>query len=86
MQDHVKMLVVNYFNARVEKTDGVLIDQSDVYIVWFAKTLQNYKALASTNISDGMYYEVTHNGDKNETYLDAYKKFDNIVVHEDQGE
>lgn len=50
----------------------------DVYIVWFSKTLQNWKALVSTNVSDGMYYEITYNGDKKETYLDAYKKFDNI--------
>ena len=52
--------------------------ENEVYVVWFAKTLQNWKALASTTLPDGMYYEVTHNGDKGETYLDAYKKFDNI--------
>ena len=28
---------------------------------------------------DGMYYEVTFNGDKREWYLDAYKKFENRV-------
>ena len=27
-----------------------------------------------------MYYEITHNGDKNETYVDAYKKWENFVV------
>ena len=41
--------------------------------VWSCKTLQNNKALLSTNISDGMYYECTYNGDKNELYFDAYK-------------
>ena len=29
---------------------------------------------------DGMYYEVTYNGDKNEIYLDAYKKFENRCI------
>lgn len=75
-----KKLVVEYFNSRVEKTDNVTLTEDDVYIVWFSKTLQNWKALVSTNISDGMYYEVTYNGDKKETYLDAYKKWENKCI------
>lgn len=51
-----------------------LLSSSNIYVVWSCKTLQNNKALLSTNISDGMYYEITFNGDKNELYLDAYKK------------
>ena len=42
------------------------------------QTLQNNKAMVSTTVSDGMYYELTYNGDKNELYLDAYKKHENI--------
>ena len=42
--------------------------------------MQNNKALLSTTVSDGMYYEITHNGDKNETYVDAYKKWENFTV------
>lgn len=72
--------VVNYFNENVDKTDNVLITQEDVYVVWYCKTLQNHKALLSTNISDGMYYELTYNGDKNELYLDAYKKWQNVKI------
>lgn len=49
----------------------------DVYIVWFCKTLQNWKALICTTLPDGMYYEVTHNGDLRETYVDTYVKTDN---------
>ena len=56
------------------------ITKDDVYIVWFCKTLQNWKALASTKIPDGMYYEITHDGDKNKTYVDVYKKWDNFWV------
>ena len=52
----------------------------DVYIVWYCKTLQNWKALLSTTLSDGMYYEFTLNGDKDEAYLDAYKKWDNNCI------
>lgn len=80
MQEKARKIVMDYFNSHVEKTDNKQITMDDVYVVWFCKTLQNWKAMVSTNVSDGMYYEVTHNGDKNETYLDAYKKWENIKV------
>lgn len=78
MLDRAKELVVRYFNEQSERTDNFKLTKDDVFIVWFCKTLQNWKALVSTTVSDGMYYEVTHNGDKNETYLDAYKKWQNV--------
>ena len=59
-----KQLVVDYFNSHVDVTDGKKLTMEDVFIVWFSKTLQNWKALVSTTVSDGMYYEITHNGDK----------------------
>ena len=80
MLKKAKSLVVNYYNNHVEKTDDFGITEDDVFIVWFCKTLQNWKALVSTTVSDGMYYEVTHNGDKQETYLDAYKKWENVRI------
>ena len=80
MLKKAKSLVVNYYNNRVEKTDDFGITEDDVFIVWFCKTLQNWKALVSTTVSDGMYYEVTHNGDKQETYLDVYKKWENVRI------
>lgn len=80
MMNKAKKIVVDYFNVQVEKTDNVILTEDDVYIVWFSKTLQNWKALVSTNISDGMYYEITYNGNKQETYLDAYKKWDNKCI------
>lgn len=75
-----KLIVADYFNSRVNTTDGMKIIEDDVFVVWFCKTLQNWKALVSTTVSDGMYYEVTYNGDKNETYLDAYKKWENVCI------
>lgn len=50
-----------------------------VRLVWFSKTLQNWKALVMTDLLDDIYYEVTHNGDKKETYLDVYIKTDNVL-------
>lgn len=78
----IKETIVDYFNSHVDKTDGKKITTDDVYIVWSCKTLQNFKALASTTVSDGMYYEITYNGDKNEMYFDAYKKWKNMTVKE----
>lgn len=72
--------VKDYFNNRSEKTDKVVLTDDDIYIVWLCKTLQNHKALLSTKISDGMYYELTYNGDKKELYLDAYKKWENKCI------
>lgn len=77
---YARQLVVDYFNEHADPTSGVKLTLNDVYVVWLSKTLQNWKALVSTTVADGMYYEVTHNGDKGETYLDAYKKWDNQCI------
>lgn len=74
--------VVTYFNSQSDRSDsGATITPEDVFIVWMCKTLQNNKALLSTTVHDGMYYEFTWNGDKSEGYLDAYKKWQNVVYH-----
>lgn len=78
MQEKAKELVVRYFNEHRDVTDSEELTKNDVYVVWFCKILQNFKVLLSTTVSDGMYYEVTFNGDKNEYYLDAYKKWQNV--------
>jgi hypothetical protein len=72
-----KKEVVAYVNRNYA---DIKITEKDVYVVWLCKTLQNSKALLSTNIEDGMYYELTYNGDKGELYVDAYEKVDNTVV------
>ena len=82
MQERAKQIVLNYFNSRVDVTDNFHITLEDIYVVWFCKVLQNWKVLVSTTISDGMYYEVTYNGDTNETYVDVYKKWENYTVKE----
>ena len=80
MMEKAKQLVVDFFNEEAGTADDFVLTVDDVYIVWWSKTLQNWKALVSTTVSDGMYYEVTYNGDKQETYIDAYKKWKNKRV------
>lgn len=76
-------IVSAYIIQHLDKTDNVNSNDFDVYIVWKAKILQNWKYLISSTLPDGMYYELTFNGDKNEWYLDAYKKYENKVIHND---
>lgn len=79
-QKIARKIVLNYANEHIDKTDNVQITLDNVFIVWFCKTLQNWKALVSTTLPDGMYYEVTYNGNNKEMYLDAYKKFENRKI------
>ena len=75
-----KEIVADYTNRHMDITDKKQITEDDVFIVWMCKTLQNNKALVSTTLFDGMYYELTYNGDKKEIYVDAYKKWENFSV------
>lgn len=50
------------------------IELKEIYVVWFTYVLGGWKALVSTSVEDGHYYEVTHNPKSNETYVDIYKK------------
>lgn len=75
---HAKQIVTDYVLEHLDKSGPP--HMFHVYIVWMCKTLQNNKALLSTTFYDGMYYEVTYNGDKDEFYLDAYKKFENRCI------
>ena len=73
-------IVRDYIWEHLDKSDQE--NTFEVYTVWKAKVLQNWKYLISSTLPDGMYYELTYNGDKKEWYLDAYKKFENRVIAE----
>ena len=60
--------------------DYLSVKNNEVYVVWFCKTLENWKALVSTDMIPGIYFEVTYNGDKDEIYLDVYRKTENICI------
>lgn len=80
MDTRALSIVKDYIVAHLDVTDSPI--NFDVYIVWKAKVLQNFKYLISSTIPDGMYYELTYDGDKCKWYLDAYKKFENQVIEE----
>lgn len=72
-----KQLVCRWKNDNLREREET-VSTSDVYVVWIAKVLQNNKAMLATNHADGLYFEVTYNGDKEEFYLDAYRKAENL--------
>lgn len=84
MDDKAILIIREYILKHLDKSD--LIPPYEVYIVWKCKALQNWKYLLSSTLSDGMYYELTYNGNKSEWYLDAYKKFDNVKIAENTKE
>lgn len=80
MDERALSIVINYIEDHIDKSDPS--PEFSVYVVWKCKTLQNWKYLISSTLCDGMYYELTYNGDAEEWYLDAYKKFENKVIKE----
>ncbi len=66
--EKAKKLVREYTADHLDKADEP--PAFDVFVVWNAYILGNMKALLSTTLPDGMYYEVTYNKAKNEIYLD----------------
>jgi hypothetical protein len=88
MFNRMRFEVWKYASEHLDKSDrdDFPFNEETVYIVWSCKTLQNWKALISTNLPDGMYYECTYNGDTQEMYLDAYKKFQNKTIKIEQSD
>lgn len=80
MDEKALNLVREYIEEHLDKSDPT--PEFEVFMVWKCKALQNWKYLLSSTLPDGMYYELTYNGDKSEWYLDAYKKFENVVIPE----
>ena len=59
---------------------GLGVNENDLYIVWFSKTLENWKALVSTDVVKDVYFEVTYDGAKKHAYVDMYHKKGQVIV------
>lgn len=66
--------------ARTTVASVTEFNAEDLYVVWFSKTLRNWKALVSTDKANGLYWEVTHDGSRDATYVDMYLKISNTEV------
>lgn len=78
MDNEAIKIVTDYVVEHIDKSGNV--PEFEAYIVWKSKILNNWKYLISTSLVDGMYYELTYDGNANRWYLDAYKKFENRVI------
>lgn len=74
-------IVWNYILKRLDSSEPIPV--FDVFIVWQCKVLQNWKFLIQSSLSEGIYYEVTYNGDTREWYLDVFRKSDGQVTSEE---
>lgn len=83
MDFKAQQIVHAYIREHIDASDPNIY--FELYVVWKAKILQNWKYLISSTLPDGMYYELTYNGDTEEWYLDAYKKFENRVIKKTGG-
>lgn len=85
-QKRARQLVLESYNkdCRDRCAPSSQIKLNQVFLVWFTKTLGNWKAMIGIDDEQvGVYYEVTYNGEKKETYVDLYEKISNTVVPDD---
>ena len=64
-----------------QEQSGQPFECEKISVVWYCKTLQNFKCLifAYSN-GKGLYFEFTFNGDKGELYMDVYTKIKNECI------
>lgn len=74
--ERAMIVVQEYIEAGLKEKDEK--PEYDIFVVWYTKTLQNWKALVGSTLPDQEYYEVTFDGDKKKIYLDVYIKHANI--------
>jgi len=83
--EHAKKITFDYIKTWLFKTNKHLTFGIDeLFIIQFSRTLQHSKTWITTTLPDGMYYEVTHNGDDGEWYINAYKKVDKVVYQDEE--
>ena len=75
-----KALVLKNYTEHQVPRGNPEITLDDLFLVWFTKTLSNWKCLVATIYADGLYYEVTHNGNSQETYVDIYRRLGHSKV------
>lgn len=75
--EKAKQIVADYAREHLDKTE--IVPPFDVFVVWNCYILGNHKALLSTTMPDGMYYEVTYNATRDK-YISMHIKSSRIVA------
>lgn len=76
LQDTAIGLAQQYLRGRRKCTTSMV---NHLYVVWFSKTLQNWKCLISGEYINE-YLEITFDGDKGIAYIDCYIKDDTVAL------
>lgn len=81
-EDQARQIVFDYVRQHLDPSDNLAdpFTIDEVYVVQFTYILKNWKALVSTSLPDGMYYEITYDVRKSVAYLDPYKRFDHKEI------
>jgi Family of unknown function (DUF6275) len=75
-----KTLVADNYNDHHDETETPPLDVDDIYIVWWVKVLNNWKAVLASSVVRGMVWMVSFNGGKSEAYIEIYRKINNVKV------
>lgn len=75
-------LIHNYGYILEPEEVSSKINEDNMFIVWYCKTLQNWKVLVGCMDIDE-YVEVTYNGNNGETYVDIYNKALNVAYNKE---
>jgi hypothetical protein len=75
-----KELVVDNYNRHHDSGRTPPLTMGDVFIVWFVKTLENWKAVVGSSVLRGLLYEVSYNGEESEAYIEIFKKINSTKV------
>jgi Family of unknown function (DUF6275) len=80
IETKAKIIVAHDFNTTFFPNTEPKATHKDFYVVWKVKALQNWKVLVSTDIISGQYWELTFDGNQQQTYMDHYVKRSNQCV------
>lgn len=75
-----KKLVVDNYNQTKNSKTAPDLTMNTVFIIWYSKVLNNWKAIVGSPVARGMLWEVSFNGHRNQAYIDIYKKLANAKV------
>jgi hypothetical protein len=83
--DRARRRVFELVSAMLEPSDRhITFVEDNVYVVSFHYVLGNWKALVSTSLPDGMYYEVTYDSARGATYITSYKQWAHVNISDEE--
>lgn len=75
-----KSSAVRNFNESRDPERSKPIDDTQVHISGFSRTMSHWKATLTSTVARNMLWEVTFNAAKNQIYVDAYRKISNSMI------